>query len=173
MAFAPSASSSGAPAWLGAFVRHLEGIVERNERSQGLAEVPCTLFHGTGPAPISPEAYLERIFRYSHCSPVCFIAAGIYLERLSEKHPALAPTSLNLHRLLFTGVVIAIKFFDDKYYSNGFYAKVGGVSRSELNLLELEMLQLMSFNAYVGVEDVQVSGGTGREEFGLFCATFF
>lgn len=93
--------------------------------------------------------------RYSHCSPVCFIAAGIYMERLAEQHPALAPTSLNLHRLLFTGVVIAIKFFDDKYYSNGFYAKVGGVSRSELNLLELEMLQLMSFNAYVGVEDIQ------------------
>jgi hypothetical protein len=83
------------------------------------------------------------------------VAAGIYLARLCARYPALEATHLNVHRLVITGVVVAIKFFDDKYYSNGFYAKVGGVSRAELNLLELELLQLLDFNAYVGAEDVQ------------------
>lgn len=98
---------------------------------------------------------MERIWKYTHCSPVCFMAAGIYLEKLAAKFPALEATSLNVHRLLITGIVVAIKFFDDKYYSNGFYSKVGGVTRHELNMLELECLQLLQFNAYVGAEDVQ------------------
>jgi hypothetical protein len=31
-----------------------------------------------------------------------------------------------------TAVVIAIKYHDDEYYKNEFYAKVGGITKSEL-----------------------------------------
>ncbi len=33
-----------------------------------------------------------------------------------------------LCRLLITSIMTAAKFFDDKYYKNEYYAKVGGIS---------------------------------------------
>ena len=37
----------------------------------------------------------------------------------------LQPDPLNVHRLLLTGVLLAAKLMDDRYYSNAYYAKVG------------------------------------------------
>lgn len=48
------------------------------------------------------------------------------------------------HRVILTSVVLAAKFFDDRYYSNKFYAAVGGVRTKELNALEAEFLRLIS-----------------------------
>ena len=44
---------------------------------------------------------------------------------------------------------MAIKFHEDSYYNNTFYSLVGGVSLSELNYLEAEMLSLLRFNLHV------------------------
>ncbi len=43
-----------------------------------------TPFHGQRTPPISIAAYLERIAKYAKCSPVCFVMAETYLERLAE-----------------------------------------------------------------------------------------
>jgi hypothetical protein len=32
-----------------------------------------------------------------------------------------------------TSVTISIKFYDDKYYNNEYYAKVGGITLQEIN----------------------------------------
>lgn len=45
--------------------------------------------------------------------------------------------------------MIAAKFFDDRYYSNEHYARVGGISSLEMNQLEREYLQLINFNLYI------------------------
>ena len=41
---------------------------------------------------------------------------------------------------------LASKFFDDVYYNNAYYARVGGISNSEVNSLEMEMLRMISFS---------------------------
>lgn len=84
-----------------------------------------TVFHGLRPPPISVEAYLERIAKYTKCSPVCFIMALSYMDVLGAKDSNLKPTSLNIHRLILTCVMLAAKFFDDHYFNNAFFAKVG------------------------------------------------
>ena len=61
-------------------------------------------------------------------------------------------TSLNVHRILITSVLISTKVFDDEFYKNAYYAKLGGVSTSELNSLELEFLSLVNFNLFVTTE---------------------
>ena len=48
-----------------------------------------------------------------------------------------------------TSVLLAIKYHEDEYYSNEYYAKVGGVSLKELNNLEKEFLQLIDFSLFV------------------------
>ena len=48
--------------------------------------------------------------------------------------------------------MLAAKFFDDYFYNNAFYAKLGGVAPMEMNSLELEFLQLLNFSLFVSPE---------------------
>ena len=36
-----------------------------------------------------------------------------------------------------TSVMVGAKFFDDFFYKNDFYAKIGGISKADINRLEL------------------------------------
>lgn len=49
--------------------------------------------------------------------------------------------------------MIAAKFFDDCFYKNDFYARIGGLSTEELNLLEVEFLCAINFSLLVQLED--------------------
>jgi len=54
-----------------------------------------------------------------------------------------------VHRLILTSILVAVKFFDDKYYSNAFFGKVGGVSSKEVNRLEISFLRGIQFHLFV------------------------
>lgn len=51
--------------------------------------------------------------------------------------------------MIITAVVIAIKYYDDFYYKNTFYAKLGGIPTELLNQMEEEFLNLLNFNCYI------------------------
>eukprot|EP01060_Flectonema_neradi_P002290 TRINITY_DN11385_c0_g2_i1.p1 TRINITY_DN11385_c0_g2~~TRINITY_DN11385_c0_g2_i1.p1 ORF type:complete len:149 (+),score=8.81 TRINITY_DN11385_c0_g2_i1:166-612(+) len=76
-----------------------------------------TVYDGPKCPPISIEEYLNRWARYSYCSPETFVLAVMYIDRLSQMASVLI-TSLNVHRLLLTSLVIAAKVRDDVYFSN-------------------------------------------------------
>lgn len=63
-----------------------------------------------------------------------------YIDILSTHYPPFVVSSLTVHRFLITAATVASKGLCDSFLTNGFYAKVGGVSLMELNLLELEFL---------------------------------
>jgi len=42
-------------------------------------------------------------------------------------------------------MVLAIKYNDDKFYKNTFYAKVGGISNEELGILEKNFLEMIDY----------------------------
>jgi hypothetical protein len=44
---------------------------------------------------------------------------------------------------------LAIKFNEDDYYSNEYYAKVGGISLQELNNLEYECIKMLNHKLFV------------------------
>lgn len=111
-----------------------------------------TVFHGLKAPSISVQKYVERIFKYANCSPSCFVVAYVYLDRFIHQQPGLPITSLNVHRLLITSVMVAAKFLDDAYYNNAYYAKVGGVNTLEMNRLELEFLFHLGFRLQVTVQ---------------------
>jgi hypothetical protein len=48
--------------------------------------------------------------------------------------------------------MLAAKFFDDQYFNNKYYAKVGGVPCKEINSLEVEFLFLVNFSLHVTEE---------------------
>ena len=49
-------------------------------------------------------------------------------------------------------MVLAIKYNEDDYYSNKYYAKVGGINLDELNSLEYNFLILLDFDVFINEE---------------------
>ncbi|KFK27916.1 hypothetical protein AALP_AA8G446900 [Arabis alpina] len=56
-----------------------------------------------------------------------------------------------IFKLIITSVLVAAKFMDDLSYNNGYYAKVGGISIEEMNVLELDFLFGIGFELNVTV----------------------
>jgi hypothetical protein len=101
---------------------------------------------------ISLVQYLGRIDRYSQCSKECFVLALIYIDRIIQTNGNFLVNSYNIHRLLITAVMLAAKFFDDQYFNNTYYARVGGVDATEINQLEVEFLFVNNFYLAVPTE---------------------
>uniref|UniRef100_A0A5B6YWX3 Cyclin n=1 Tax=Davidia involucrata TaxID=16924 RepID=A0A5B6YWX3_DAVIN len=110
-----------------------------------------TIFHGSRAPSLGIRQYIDRIFKYSCCSPSCFIVAQIYVDRFIQR-TNVHLTPLNVHRLLITSVMVAAKFIDDAFFNNAYYAKVGGISTAELNRLEMKFLFSLDFRLNVTVQ---------------------
>ena len=52
-------------------------------------------------------------------------------------------------------VMAAAKFYDDSFFNNELYARIGGVSVDELNALELEFVFLINFSLLITQEEFQ------------------
>ncbi|KAH1086479.1 hypothetical protein AAZX31_07G113000 [Glycine max] len=125
----------------------LERVAESNDHNQQHQKI--SVFHGLTRPNISIHSYLERIFKYANCSPSCFVVAYVYLDRFTQRQPSLPINTFNVHRLLITSVMVAAKFMDDMYYNNAYYAKVGGITKIEMNFLELDFLFGLGFHLNV------------------------
>lgn len=149
------ASSSGPPRILAILSSTLEKCIQKNEKrlkaSSSSQKEVITVFHGSRVPALSIRQYIERIFKYSNCSPSCFVVAYIYLERFLHRKD-IHLTSLNVHRLLITSFMLAVKFLEDECYNNAYYAKVGGITTAEINKLEMKFLMSIDFRLHVSVE---------------------
>jgi hypothetical protein len=119
---AATAAEREIPKVLAVLASVLERLVARNEQfanssspSQQVVFNPkkLTIFHGLRAPGISIAKYLERIFKYTSCSPSCFVVGYVFIDRLIHRQPDLLVTSLNVHRLLVTSVMVATKMLDD------------------------------------------------------------
>ncbi|XP_059438202.1 cyclin-P3-1 [Corylus avellana] len=131
----------------------LERSVQKNEILLEATQIKdvVTIFHGLRAPTLSIRQYIDRIFKYSGCSPSCFVVAHIYVDRFLQS-TEVHLTSLNVHRLLITSLMLAAKFIDDAFFNNAYYAKVGGVSTAELNKLEMKFLFSIDFRLQVTIE---------------------
>jgi len=129
----------------------LSRLCERNDNFL-MNHTPVTRFHALRAPQITIESYLKRIAKYSNCSEECFVLALIYIDRLIRNNGNFLVNSLNVHRLMITSIMLGAKFFDDQYFNNAYFGKVGGVSCKEINLLEIEFLFMINFNLYVETE---------------------
>jgi len=136
--------------------RRNDNAPESSNSQWGLDPSRMSKFHALRPPPISIQEYLERIAKYSCCSEECFVLALIYIDRLIQCNPAFLVNSLNVHRIIITSVMLAAKYFDDHYYNNAYYGKVGGVPNTEVNSLEIEFLFMVNFNLFVSREEYEI-----------------
>ncbi|CAJ1934262.1 unnamed protein product [Cylindrotheca closterium] len=129
----------------------LERLVNANSSLAKADPGQITKFHALKSPGIGILPYLERVYKYASCSNECFILALIYIDRLIQRNNFLL-TELNVHRVVITATLLAAKFFDDAYYNNAYYSKVGGVMVSEMNGLEVDFLFRINFSLHVTPE---------------------
>lgn len=127
----------------------LEGIIEQNG-SAAYSENDKPFSKKSIPK-ISIYDYLMRIKNYSSVESSTMITAMIYIDRLA-KNANIILSKYNIHRILFTAIVMAIKNNEDDIYTNAHYARVGGISLKEMNRLEIKFLEFIDFNLYVSKE---------------------
>ncbi|XP_065861152.1 cyclin-P3-1 [Euphorbia lathyris] len=142
----------GTPRALNLVASLLDRSVQKNEMILETTQIKdaITVFHGLRAPPVTIQQYIDRIFKYSGCSPSCFVVAQVYVDRFIQ-NTDIPLTSLNVHRLLITSVMVAAKFIDDAFFNNAYYAKVGGISTAELNRLEMKFLFSIDFKLHVNV----------------------
>lgn len=80
----------------------------------------------------------------------------VYLDRVQERCKALLASDMNCHRLVFTCLVLAVKYLEDEVHSNGYYARVGGLTIDEMNSLELKLLKVLDWDVSVSPETFAV-----------------
>lgn len=138
----------------------LERCIQKNEMLMETTQVEevLTIFHGSRAPSLGIQQYIDRIFKYSCCSPSCFVVAQIYVDRFIQR-TNVHLTSLSVHRLLITSVMVAAKFIDDAFFNNAYFAKVGGVSTAEMNKLEMKFLFGLDFRLSVSFQT-----------FGTYCS---
>ncbi|KAL2825479.1 cyclin-domain-containing protein [Aspergillus cavernicola] len=99
-----------------------------------------TRFHSRSPPRISVHDYLQRLTTHATLSPPILLSMVYYIDRLCALYPAFTVSSLTIHRFLITSATVASKGLSDSFWTNKTYARVGGISLTELALLELEFL---------------------------------
>ncbi|GLJ18716.1 hypothetical protein SUGI_0333930 [Cryptomeria japonica] len=151
-----SVESDSSPWVLSVLSSLLQRLVARHERlmfssAKKIKRENLCLFSSLQVPAMNLHKYLERMFKYVRCSPSAFVVAYAYIDRLILNNPNFRLTSLNIHRLTITTVMVATKFLDDLHYSNDYFAKVGGLTLREMNILEVEFLFMMRFRLQVTV----------------------
>lgn len=107
------------------------------------------VFQATSIPDISIKEYIIRLYSYCNCSDSCYVCMLIYIDRLMTKLQNFDINLYNIHIIILLSLLVAIKNFDDTYFSNKMYASVGGINVGELNKLELYFLKLIEYDLHI------------------------
>ncbi|CAO1617566.1 unnamed protein product [Parajaminaea phylloscopi] len=105
-----------------------------------------TRFHSRATPAITIQSYLRRIARYTSLDKACTMILLVYIDRVCERMKGFTICSLTVHRFVCAAVVCASKALCDAFSTNGHYARVGGISLVELNMLEKEFLSIIGWH---------------------------
>lgn len=111
-----------------------------------------TRFHSRSPPSISLRDYLIRITKFCSLEKSILLAMIYYIDLLCTTYKIFNINSLTVHRFLITAAMVASKGLCDTFCTNTHYAKVGGLSKLELNSLEVEFLIRVDYRIVPEVE---------------------
>ena len=102
----------------------LSSIVENSKKQNNYKEIlkkqSKMVFSANLIPNISIQDYLIRIQTYSKIEKSTLIISLILIDRICQR-ANLTLTYYNIHRILFSSILISIKFNEDNYYDNKFY----------------------------------------------------
>ena len=130
----------------------LETILEKNKQLSNYKEIiknQSKMYFSSYTIPtITIKEYLTRIQIYSGVESSTLILALILIDKMCKRSGILL-TYFNIHRILFSSLLISIKYNEDSFFNNTFYSQIAGVKPEELQLLEYTFLEYNDFNVFV------------------------
>ena len=130
----------------------LTTILDENKKLKNYKEIikkqSKMIFSANSIPGISIKDYLIRIQTYSCIEKSTLIISLILIDQICKK-TNLILTYYNIHRILFGAILISIKYNEDSYYENKFYAEIAGVKLKELKIIEYSILEMSDFNVFV------------------------
>ena len=100
---------------------------------------------------IKIKDYLGLFYKYGNMNISTFILMVIYIDRLCNKHK-IKLSYLTIHKLFLSSLIVATKYNEDETYFFKIYAKLGGVTISDLEYLELCFVTSLDFDLYINDE---------------------
>jgi len=100
-----------------------------------------TRFHSRSAPGITVVDYLRRIVRFTNVEKSCLLITLYYIDQICARMPRFTLSSLTCHRFIIASITVSSKGLCDTFCTNSLYAKVGGISVTELNVLEREFLE--------------------------------
>ena len=133
----------------------LTSILDQNKNLENYREIiqnqRHSIFSGNFIPNISVKDYLERIQTYTNIEKSTLIICLIYIDRLCNK-AKVTLTYYNIHRILFSSIIIGIKYNEDCFYDNKYYSQIAGVKMKELVILEYNFIKMLNCELYVSKE---------------------
>ena len=130
----------------------LNSILETNKNLENYKEIirdqSRQAFSGNIIPSISIKDYLIRIQTYSNIERSTLIISLIYIDRFCNK-AKVTLTHYNIHRILFSSILMGVKFNEDNFYDNKYYSQIAGVKLKELKVLEYNFIKMLNCELYV------------------------
>jgi hypothetical protein len=126
----------------------LNNICEENKDKSEIINKNIIPFMTKNIPSMSIKDYLLRLSQFTKMSESTIIIILIYIDRISNINN-FRLTYKNIYKLILSATVVAIKYNEDLFYSSAIYAKLGGLSVSELNYLEFQFLILIKFSLFI------------------------
>ena len=79
----------------------------------------------------------------------CLLLTLHYIDQICTRMPLFTLSSLTCHRFIISAIAVASKGLCDSFCTNNLYAKVGGITVTELNMLEREFLEAIDWRLTV------------------------
>jgi hypothetical protein len=111
-----------------------------------------TRFHSRSSPGISVQEYLIRIIKFCSLEKSILMTMIYFIDLLCTTYAKFNINSLTVHRFMITAAMVGTKGLCDSFCTNSHYARVGGLSKVELNLLEVEFLTRVDYRIVPKVE---------------------
>lgn len=111
-----------------------------------------TVFDGNKQSQVNISYYINRIIdgiaegkRYDWC----LVVALIYIKRIREN--GIVMTEYNIHRLILTSILLAVKYWDDNYkFNEKKYIRLSGIrDEKELARLQIKFLVQIEWKLFI------------------------
>ena len=125
-----------------------EILTEISSQNSEVEFNPEDPFSRQNPSKVTLQYFFGRIRRYSQIEKSTLIIILIYIDRVCITSGIILNPH-NIHRLILGCLILAIKYNEDVYFNNEYYAKIGGVPLDEINKLEYKSFELIEQNLFI------------------------
>ena len=135
-----------------AIIEKMTEIIEDVVKHKSYGQIKDSIFCNSKIPSISIFDYLVRIEKYAKLESSSLVLALIFIDRVCDKND-FELNIFNIHKLLFTSIIVAMKYNEDRIYDMKCYSKIGGISIKTLTKLEYTFLDLIDYDLFVGKEE--------------------